>query len=86
LEIVGGKVNKKEVAEMADLKRGFKDLEKKVDCHLIEQREDFDKVFRKLDHLQGKFAGKFAGKWVEKVIIGIVIAAGAGLIGVIITL
>ena len=33
------------------------------------QREDFDKVFNKLDLL----GGKFAGKWVEKAFISLII-------------
>jgi len=37
--------------------------------HSIDQREDFDKVFRKLDEMQNSFAGK----WVEKIVIGLII-------------
>ena len=56
-------MNKKEVAEMAAIKQNVIDIDKKLDNHIIEQREDFNKVFDKLDYL----SGRFAGKWVEKI-------------------
>ena len=37
--------------------------------HSIDQREDFDKIFQKLDEMQNSFAGK----WVEKIVIGLII-------------
>ena len=46
------------------------DIKDTVKNHCQEQREDFDKVFRKLDELHNAFAGK----WVEKVVIGGAIA------------
>jgi len=69
-------MNKSEVAEMAEMKRGLKDLDRKVDTHIHEQREDFDKVFKKLDLL----TNSFAGKWVERVTIGLMITVGGGVI------
>jgi len=69
-------MNKQEVAEMAQLKQKVTDLGDKVDNHIAEQRQDFDKVFEKLDDLHGKFAGK----WVEKFSIGVMISVATGII------
>jgi len=54
---------------LAKLEQKVTDIDKKLDNHTLEQRQDFDKVFEKLDNL----SGKFAGKWTEKVIIGTII-------------
>ena len=37
--------------------------------HTVDQREDFDKVFKKLDDM----SKSYAGKWVEKVSVGLII-------------
>lgn len=42
------------------------DIKKDIEIHNNEQREDFDKIFKKLDSL----SQTFAAKWVEKVAIG----------------
>ena len=47
-----------------------KNINKGLASHIREQRQDFDKVFEKLDCLDKKFASK----WVEKVSIGILIS------------
>jgi predicted nucleic acid-binding Zn-ribbon protein len=44
--------------------------------HSIEQREDFDKVLKKLDNLDKRFAGK----WTEKVLITIVTGVAIAII------
>jgi hypothetical protein len=41
------------------------DIKETMKNHCSEQREDFDKVLRKLDEMHNAFAGK----WVEKVVI-----------------
>ena len=74
-------MNKKETAEMAQLKQKVTDLDDKLDTHVQDQREDFDKVFEKLDSL----SGKFAGKWVETFSIGVMISVAAGIIIFVIT-
>ena len=60
----------------------MEDISKKLDEHVLTQREDFQKVFKKLDDLHGSFAGK----WVEKVIVGIIITFMGGLRVVLSTL
>ncbi len=45
------------------------ELKSDLKQHCGDQREDFDKVFKKLDSM----SKSFAGKWVEKVIVGIII-------------
>ena len=52
------------------------DIDNKLDNHICEQRQDFDKVLSKLDDLDKKFAGK----WVEKVSIGLLISIFASII------
>jgi hypothetical protein len=42
------------------------DIKETMKNHCEDQREDFDKVLRKLDEMHNAFAGK----WVEKVVIG----------------
>jgi len=74
-------MNKSEVAQMAQLKQKVTDLDDKIDIHITEQREDFNKVFEKLDALHGKFAGK----WVEKFSVGVMISVAAGIIIFVIT-
>ena len=48
----------------------IEDIKGTMKTHCEQQREDFDKIFKKLDDLKESFAGK----WVEKVVIGVVIA------------
>ena len=69
-------MNKKEVAEMAELKQQVKDIDEKLDTHTKEQREDFKILFKKIDSMHHKFAGK----WVEKMIAGIIVGAIVGII------
>ena len=38
------------------------DINKKIDIHISEQRQDFDKIHTKLDGLGNKFAGKYVEK------------------------
>ncbi len=57
-------------------------LQASIDEHKEEQREDFDKVFKKLDDLDGRFAGK----WVEKIQIGVVITIIGAIVSAIIYL
>ena len=60
----------------------IKNLDKQLTKHCEEQRKDFDKVFNKLDALEGKFANK----WVEKVTIGIIGTVIAGIMLLVIQL
>jgi hypothetical protein len=60
----------------------IKNVNEKLDKHCSEQRQDFDKVFNKLDNLDGKFASK----WVEKVAVGSLISILTALIGAIVLL
>ena len=46
----------------------------KIDAHVLQQREDFQLVFSKLDDLKKGFANK----WVEKFIVGILITVVGG--------
>ena len=55
------------------------DMKGSLDEHKLEQREDFDKLFTKIDALETKFAGK----WVEKIQIGIIITVISSIIGTI---
>ena len=66
---------------IAVIETEVKNVQKSIDDHLVEQRNDFDKVFQKLDSLNGKFAGK----WVEKISIGILIGIIVGVAVFIIT-
>ena len=61
---------------MAVIETEVKNIKKSIDDHVINERKDFDLVFKKLDKLNGKFAGK----WVESITIGILITTIAGII------
>ena len=67
---------------MATIETRTRDIDSKIDNHVHEQREDFDKVFQKLDKLNTKFAGK----WVEKVALGTLISLLAGMAMTIFTI
>jgi len=54
---------------MAKIETEIGNLKTGLEKHITEQREDFNKVFNKLDDLHESFAGK----WVEKVSIGLII-------------
>ena len=58
-------MNRKDIEGLAMLKQKVTDISSNLEQHTLDQRQDFDKVFSKLDNLDGKFANK----WVEKVII-----------------
>jgi len=75
-------MNKKEVAEMAAMKQKLTGVDDKLDTHIIEQREDFERLFLKLDELNQTFAGK----WVEKAAIDIIIGLGVGIITLVINI
>lgn len=72
-------MNIEEVTRMAKMEQKITDINGKLDNHIQEQREDFNKVFSKLDNLNNKFAGK----WVEKLSMGILLALITALIGLI---
>jgi len=74
-------MNQKEAVRLAKVEEKLDGFGKKLEDHVIEQRNDFNIVFKKLDAL----SGKFAGKWVEKVTVGVLISIIAGLIIFIIT-
>lgn len=52
---------------MVKVETKIESISNKLDRHAHEQREDFDKVLKKLDSLDSKFASK----WVEKAIFGL---------------
>ena len=66
--------------EVAVLKSKVDILDKNLTKHMQEQREDFDKVFEKIDSL----GGKFANKWVEKLSIGLLVTVIGGVVVLII--
>ena len=66
---------------MAKIEERLKNTNKQLKTHCDEQREDFDKVFTKIDDLQEHMNKSFAGKWVEKITIGIIIV----LVGALVT-
>ena len=69
------KMNRQDIERLSNLEVEIKNLDKQLSSHCKEQRKDFDKVFNKLDALDGKFASK----WVEKVTIGIIGTVIAGI-------
>jgi len=56
-------------------------LADKLDDHAIEQREDFKKIFDKLD----KLGESFAGKWVEKIVLGLLVSIVLSIIGLVLS-
>jgi len=68
-------MNRQDIERLSNLEVEIKNLDKQLSSHCKEQRKDFDKVFNKLDALDGKFASK----WVEKVTIGIIGTVIAGI-------
>lgn len=52
------------------------DIKKDIATHTEHQRQDFEKLYKKLDTLNDNFAGK----WVEKVSVGVLITVIAGLL------
>ena len=66
---------------MAKIEERLKNTNEQLKTHCDEQREDFDKVFTKIDDLQEYMDNSFAGKWVEKITIGIIIV----LVGALVT-
>ncbi len=69
-------MTKGEEIKLAKLEQFVKDIGKKLDTHVMEQRENFQIVFKKFDKLDSSFAGK----WVEKVVIGSIISVVGGII------
>ena len=65
---------------MAKIEERLKNTNEQLKTHTEEQREDFDKVFSKIDDLQKDMHSSFAGKWVEKISIGIIIVIVGALI------
>ncbi len=59
--------------KLAVMETEMKGMTKKLDNHIVEQREDFKSVNKTLKDLGDKLDRKYAGKWVEKVTIGVVI-------------
>lgn len=58
------------------LETDVKSIKEDIIAHNEHQRQDFDKLYEKIDSL----SDSFAGKWVEKVTIGILISVFAGLL------
>ena len=75
-------MNRNDIERLSNLETEIKNLDKQLTKHCEEQRKDFDKVFDKLDSLDGKFANK----WVEKVTIGIIGTVIAGIVLLVIQL
>lgn len=66
---------------MAKVETRLTEMDKKFDTTIINQREDFRIVFKKLDDLEKRYAGK----WVEKVAIGAIIAILGTLVALIVS-
>jgi len=75
-------MERQDIERLSNLEIEIKNLDKQLLNHCKEQRKDFDKVFDKLDSLDGKFANK----WVEKVTIGIIGTVIAGIVLLVIQL
>lgn len=73
-------MNTKEIGEFAMLKEKVNNIGIKQDVQAKQQREDFQRIFNKLDSLDDKFASK----WVEKLVLGILIALVGSAIGFLI--
>jgi len=56
------------------------DMKGSLEEHKLEQRQDFDKLFMKIDSLENKFAGKY----VEPMVKGILLTLISSVIGAII--
>jgi hypothetical protein len=64
-------INKLNITErIVKMETKIENVSKKMDEHCSEQRQDFDRVFNKLDTLNNKFAGK----WVEKIVVGLLVS------------
>ena len=76
-------MNKEEVTRLAKVEQKVDDAMSMIKANTQEQRQDFDRIFEKLDNLDNQFASK----WVEKLVIGILIsiiaAIGIGIIALI---
>jgi len=51
-------------------------IKESLNTHITEQRDDFNRVFRKLESLEKRYAGK----WVEKISIGVLIMVSSSII------
>jgi len=77
------KMNRSEGEKIVALEVKVQGLDDKIDKHIDEQREDFNKINSKIDKVYDKldeFHNVFASKWVEKGIIAI----GVSLFGAIV--
>jgi len=73
-------MNKDEREEFGMFKQKVDDINSKLDTHIVEQREDFNKLFVKIDNLKDDFASK----WVEKLTLTVAITVFVTIIGGII--
>lgn len=71
-------MDREDIERLSNMEVKMQNIDERLEKHCKEQREDFIKLNKKIDRLDGKFANK----WVEKVVIGMTIA----LITVIVTL
>ena len=65
---------------MTRIETQIESIKEDLSLHCVNQRADFDKVFKKIDEIPKSISSGFAGKWVEKVAIGSLVGVIAGII------